>query len=268
MPVFRSSAVLSALLWFTATAATITVPGNGTPTPAAALDKAKIGDTVMVADGAYKGSITVPVGVVLCAKNTLGAIIDGGGRGKTVTLKNGSVIQGFQIVNGTIGVYVASPGGAVQRCRIAKMAQSGIMCLGQLPHIEDNVIAFNGGSGIQGWDAQSASAAISHNTIAFNENNGITLGGNTKVIIENNIISNNRRFAVKQEEKALITLVRNNFFNNSDDQQFMVNNNMSVDPQFVVPYRLNFQLQENSKGLGAATDGTSLGARLPAQDQK
>lgn len=67
---------------------------------------------------------------------------------------NGSSIKGFEIKNGTIGVFSTAAGVKISQCRIVFNQQTGIMCVGNLPTIEDNVIVYNNGSGIQGWDVK------------------------------------------------------------------------------------------------------------------
>jgi hypothetical protein len=89
------------------------------------------------------------------------------------------------------------------------------LCCRNLPQIEDNIIIYNAGSGIRdGIPLKSSS--INHNTIAFNSNHGISVGGNSTIIIENNIILNNTLLGLKvSDESVRVTLVNNNFFMNS-----------------------------------------------------
>ena len=103
-------------------------------------------DTVQVDPGIYKERIFVPASVVLLCKNPLKAVIDGNGRATIVTLGTSSTICGFEIRNGTIGVFSTSSNSTITQCRIVFNQQSGIMCVGNLPRIEDNIIAYNRGS--------------------------------------------------------------------------------------------------------------------------
>ena len=95
-----------------------------------------------------------------------------------------ATIYGFELRNATIGITSQTWENAMVRCRITGMRESGITCVGHLPKIEDNIIVFNKGSGIQGWDLQAIAgtiaSSINHNTIAFNGNNGIALEGNCR----------------------------------------------------------------------------------------
>jgi hypothetical protein len=137
------------------------------------------------------------------------------------------------------------------------------MCVGHLPKIEDNLIIYNKGSGIQGWDVQSTSASISHNTIAMNSNHGISIGGNSSVIVENNIIANNDQFGVKtSDEKVRVTMVSNNFFQNAKFTGFLPVDNYSIEPKFKNAQQLQFTLSSDSRCLGKGSDNQDLGARL------
>ena len=130
-----------------------------------------------------------------------------------------SEIRGFEIKNRTIGIFSKDADNAIINCRIVKNWMTGIVCVRHLPKIEDNIIAFNRASGIQGWDVRATTGSINHNTIAFNANNGIALGGVSDIFIENNMIAFNERFGIKlsaNSEKSPIN--RNNVFGNLTEQ--------------------------------------------------
>jgi hypothetical protein len=225
---------------------------------------ARMGDTVKVRDGVYRerGLLVAP-GVVFMAENQFRAVLDGRGRGTIVTMGNSSVISGFEIRNGTIGVYSEAAQAVIRRCRIIHNIQSGVVCVGALPIMEDNFIVYNRGSGVQGWDVRTLSGSINHNTIAFNANHGISLGGNTSITIENNIIAFNDQFGIKPvEETVRVELINNNFFQNARMWVNMPAGNISSDPLFVDPMRFNFNLMNESKSVGSGTDNQNLGARI------
>lgn len=243
-------------------AANITVPLNA-QTISAALVKVKKGDTVHVQDGLYKEHIYIPSGVTLIAGNIFKAIIDGSGKGTTVTTGNGSKIEGFEIRNGTIGIFNTSAGVTITKCRIIHNQQTGIMCVGHLPKIEDNIVIYNRGSGIQGWDVHTTSSSVNHNTVSFNSNHGISIGGNSIVIIENNIISNNDQFGVKAgNEKVRISMTNNNFFQNAKLTGILPADNFSIDPKFKNAQQLLFTLSSDSRCIGKGSDNQDLGARI------
>lgn len=242
---------------------TIVVPSPEAKSIGAAMAAARPGDTVVVKDGVYKEVIHVTPGIMFRAANPFKAVLDGRGRNTIVTMGTGATISGFEIRNGVIGIFSASGQATIRRCRIMKQSQSGIMCVGVMPRIEDNLIVYNKGSGIQGWDVRTTGGSVNHNTIAFNTNHGISLGGNTSIIVENNIIAFNDQFGVKPgEETVRIELVNNNLYQNARISSNLPSDNISDDPLFVDAKRLNFNLRSESRSIGQGTDNQNLGARI------
>ena len=243
-------------------AASISVPENF-PTIGSAMQKIKKGDTIWVGEGIYKDQLFISPGITLISRKLFGAIIDGGGRETVVTLGNSATISGFEVRNGTIGLFSASANVSIIKCRITNNQQTGIMCVGNLPHIEDNLIVYNKGSGIQGWDVRSTSASINHNTISFNGNHGISVGGNSTIIIENNIISHNEQFGLKvSDESVRINLISNNFYQNAKFSGVLPSDNFSYPPLFIDSGRYNFTLDRNSQLIVKGTDDQDLGVRI------
>lgn len=242
----------------------ITVPSSGIATITAAMVKAKAGDSVVVENGVYREHIFIKAGVTLNARNLHRAILDGRGRGTVVTMGSNSSISGFVIRNGTIGVFTKNAGIRVCRCLIKNNHQTGIITVRHLPRIEDNIIAYNMASGIQGWDVRSTKASVNHNTIAYNGNHGIALGGSSDIIIENNVVAFNERFALKLSsgsEKSQI--VKNNFYKNLKQVQKIPSGNYSFDPAFISPRTaLNFQSDPRSCCQIKASDNKNLGTRV------
>lgn len=243
-------------------AGSFTVPDDA-GTIAKALSKAQKGDTVWVDDGVYREQVLLNPGVVLKSRKLFGAVIDGKGRGVVVTLANGCSVEGFEICNGTVGVVSKSADCRIRMCRIISNNESGVMCVGHLPDISDNVIAFNKGSGIQGWDVRTTSSTISHNTVAHNENHGLSFGGNSDVMIENCIVAFNGQYGLKAEdEKTRTSTQSNNFYRNGAGDRPMGGDNVSVDPGFVNAFKFDFALNAGSKCIKAGSDRQDLGARL------
>lgn len=241
----------------------INVPAKGVPTIQAAMIAARSGDTVLVADGVYKEKVAVKAGVLLKAQSLFGAAIDGGSRGIVVTLGGDAGVCGLEIRNGTIGVLSRSIGNSITKCRITGNRESGLSCAGRLPKIQDNFIVFNNGSGIQGWDVIASNDVIDHNTIAYNSNNGIALGGASSVIIENNIIAFNERFGIKADESVKMAAANNDFFQNGSMQYGTTDKNFLLDPKFSDPRKkMNFSLAQDSPLLPVATKTGEIGARL------
>lgn len=245
------------------TAKSLSVPSGEHPSIGAALSQVQSGDTVWVDDGVYREKVLLSPGVVLKSRKLFGATLDGQGRGTVATLAQGSVIEGFEITNGTIGVVSKSSDAHIVMCRIVRNGETGIMCVGHLPEIRDNVIAFNKGSGMQGWDVRATTSTVSHNTIAHNENHGIALGGNSDVIVEDCIVAFNGQYGLKTEAPTVtVRLTNNNFFRNGARDRPMPSDNISVDPLFADAYKLDFALSKGSKCLKAGSDRQDIGARM------
>lgn len=248
--------------FFTLSAATLQVPEKHA-TITAAIVSAKKGDTVLVAPGIYHEELFISPDITLLSRHLLKAQLNGNGRGTVVTLGNNASISGFDIRNGTIGVFTTAGGVTISQCRIIYNQQTGITCVGNLPKIEDNLIVYNRGSGIQGWDVRTTSASINHNTIAYNENHGISVGGNSSIIIENNLIVFNNQFGLKpSEESVRIQMINNSFYQNAKFTNVLPSGNFSLNPLFIDPKQMNFMLEENSKCIGRGSDNQNIGARI------
>ncbi len=242
----------------------LSVPSVGIKKIGEAMINAKSGDTIWVENGTYHELVFVKSGVAVIARNTFKAIIDGGGKGTVVSLSANASISGFEICNGTIGVFSREAGNSITNCRIIKNWETGIVTVRHLPKIEDNIIAFNRASGIQCWDVRSTNASINHNTIAFNSNNGIALGGACDVVIENNMITFNERFGIKNSEHSTRTqFSKNNIFGNLPGSQPVPPENFSFDPKFSSPHtNLNFKVETDQPCCMYGSDNKILGIRL------
>jgi OOP family OmpA-OmpF porin len=248
-----------------ADAASMEVPSKGAGSISQAMIQAGAGDTIWVRDGVYRENEFIKAGVTVAARNLHKATINGRGRRIAVSLSKHSGIAGMKITNGTIGVFSADDGNSVRNCLISGNWMTGLMCVGHLPAIEDNIIVFNRGSGIQGWDVRSVVNSINHNTIAFNSNHGIAVGGESILIIENNIIAWNERFGIKVKEKAMrdIRIMSNNLFGNLTMHAELPPGNFMANPMFVSPRKkMDFNLDRQSSCIAKASDGSNLGARI------
>jgi hypothetical protein len=242
----------------------INVPGSAA-TISQAMVSARTGDTVKVAPGVYRERVIMAPGVALVSTALFGAKIDGGGKGTVVTMARGSGISGFEIRNGTIGIFSSDAGNDIVSNRIIRNHMTGIVTVRHLPKIEDNVIAFNGGSGIQGWDVRSTAATVNHNSIAYNGNHGIAVGGSSEFIIETNVIACNVRFGLKiLQEPDKIQVSTNNFWKNlSRPGEPLPANNFAFDPAFLGPRSdLNFKPDPGQCCKEKSANDENLGARL------
>lgn len=242
----------------------INVPGDAA-TIALAMVTARTGDTVKVAPGVYRERVIMAPGVALVSTNLFGARLNGGGKGTVVTMARGSSISGFEITNGTIGVFSSDIGNEIIGNRIVNNWMTGIITVRHLPKIEDNIIAFNRASGIQGWDVRSTAASVNHNSIAYNGNHGIALGGLSEIIIENNIIAFNEKFGLKVlQDVDKIQVSSNNFFRNLfQPGKPLPANNFAFDPAFIAPRSgMDFKPDPGQCCKEKSSEGDNLGARL------
>lgn len=256
--------VLAAVCAVPSPAKSISVPSDAATISAAVLD-ASDGDTVWVDDGVYKERVLLPHGVALMSRTRFKAIIDGGGRNTVVTLGKNNLVVGFEIRNGTIGVFSNGSGNVMRFCRVVNNWQTGVVCVRHLPTLEDNIIAFNRGSGIQGWDVRSSVATINHNTIAYNGNHGLAVGGASSFVVENNIIAYNERFALRihEESEKSVRVSNNNIYQNLNAPGGVPEGNFSFDPAFKDPRtKKDFAPNPERCCTIKGTDNENLGARL------
>ncbi|MDR2577679.1 MAG: right-handed parallel beta-helix repeat-containing protein, partial [Chitinispirillales bacterium] len=247
-----------------ASGSVISVPAQAA-TISEAMTRARSGDSVKVAPGVYRERVMMAPGVALVSTTLFGAKIDGGGKGTVVTMARNSTISGFEIRNGTVGVFSSDIGNAITSCRIINNWMTGIVTVRHLPRIEDNIIAFNRSSGIQGWDVRSTAVSVNHNSIAYNGNHGIAIGGSSEFIIENNVIAFNERFGLKIiQDPERIQVSRNNFFRNLfQPGKPLPENNFAFDPAFIAPRSdLNFKPDPGQCCKEKSADDENLGARL------
>ncbi len=263
---FRFSLLLTAGLLFPAIvqSASVQVPSMGIKTISEAMLRTRVGDTVWVEKGVYRERVLIAPGVTLASRQLFGAVIDGGGRGIVVTMGKSTTISGLTVRNGTIGVFSNGSGNTITQCRIINNWQTGLMIVRHLPKVEDNLIAFNRASGIQGWDVRSTNATINHNSIVYNGNHGVAVGGSSELILENNVVAFNERFGIKilsQAERVQIS--NNNFYRNLQSPKPIPSGNFSFDPAFLAPRtNMNFKSDPAHCCKAKGTDNEELGARL------
>jgi nitrous oxidase accessory protein NosD len=246
----------------TTTAATITVAPGEKEAISRAMTRTSPGDTLLIQAGEYREQVVVNRNVTLRAQRNGSVTIRGNGRGVCVTLSSGNTIEGLVITKGSIGVLSSSTGNRIMQCTIHGNEQSGIVCIGHLPQMSDNVIVYNRGSGIQGRDLRSVNATIDHCTIAYNASHGISLGGNSDVQILNCIIAfNNRSDIYVEDQQARFTLRSSNLYRNGSGLNPMPAGNYSYDPQFVDQRALDFSLAPDSQCRRLCEDNSDCGAR-------
>ncbi len=243
----------------------ILVPSKGITTISQAMINAKYGDTVWVEPGIYKENINISSDITLISKELFKAVIDGRGkREDVVKISYQSTLIGFEIRNGNAGVVSRGPDNKIIKCKIYKNRGSGVICMGHLPLIENNIIVYNEGSGIQALDIKFSKSHINHNTIAFNGNNGITITSSIEITIQNNIITSNYAQGIKinPPDNNSLKILNNNFYENHQIKFYIPANNFAFDPQFTAPKRktMDFSLQSTSQAIKRGNDGKNLGA--------
>ena len=242
----------------------IRVPGQFA-TISDAMLTAKTGDTVLVAPGVYRECVVMAPGVTLISSDLFGAKIDAGGKGTAVTMGRGTSISRFEIKNGTIGIFSSDIGNSITENRIVNNWMTGIITVRHLPLIQDNIIAFNRASGIQGWDVRSTAATVNHNSIAYNGNHGISIGGSSEFIIENNVIAFNEKVGLRVlQEAEKIQVSANNFWQNMwQPGKPLPDNNFAFDPAFIAPRSgMDFKPDPGQCCKEKSAEGENLGARL------
>ncbi|MBD3344758.1 MAG: DUF1565 domain-containing protein [Chitinivibrionales bacterium] len=249
---------------FVVTGKSLTVPSSKYKTISLAMIKAAPGDTIWVEKGTYNGQVGMGNGVTLISRPLFGAVLDGNGRETVITLNGKGAVHGFEITNGTIGVFSKGEGNIISRNRIIENWGAGIVCVGHLPKIEDNVIAYNAGSGVQGWKLRvTVFPAINHNTIAYNSNHGIAIGGSSEFDITNNIIAFNEKFGLKvSQDDPRIRMKDNSFYGNSSAWAVLPEGNYRCNPIFADPQKYNFKLGTDSRCKAMSPEGHDLGVRF------
>ena len=226
-----------------------------------ALGRSQRGDTLILENGRYKGGFRIPAGVSVMAKEPGKAHIAGTGKENVVVLSNGNTVSGLKVTGGRIGVYSEGMDNSVLSCLISNNNQSGIMAIAHFVRIEDNLIFRNNGSGILMWDVETI-GEILNNTIVYNENHGISLGGACKVGLVNNIIAYNGKFAVQISEKTEIFQEFNVFLSYIQVNMTLPEDNYSFDPEFIGPALNDFRLKETSRCYNNGRNGEDIGSRI------
>jgi parallel beta-helix repeat protein len=265
----RKLVLFSSLLLLTLSFAAIggesfTVPSKGLTSISKAIVKVRPGDTILVKDGVYKENLYLKSGVVVKAINPHKAIIDGSGHGTVITLGGNSTIIGLGVTNGTIGVFNKSAGSKIIGCKIYQNWMTGVMFVRHLPVVKDNIVVFNRGTGMLGWNVRSTKSVVEHNTIAYNVGFGLYLGGSSEITFENNVVAFNQKYGLKMSTLSTkSTITANNFFENLKQLYDFPTGNYSFDPIFVSP-RVTMEFQSDSKLCCSikSSDNKNLGVRF------
>jgi len=169
-------------------ATTLHVPTAQYPTIQSGIDAAVDGDTVLVADGTYKGEGNIDLNfkgkaiTVQSENGTANCIIDGEGQGAGAFFENGedqnSILSGFTIRHVLLGIgcyssYSDGPSSpSIINCVIINNSGAGgINCYESSPIIMGCTVSGNKKVGI---GCISASPTISNCIVSYNDNEGIS----------------------------------------------------------------------------------------------
>jgi hypothetical protein len=263
--------------------ATINVPTAEYPTIQAGIDAAVNGDTVLVADGTYKGDGNKDLdftGKAITVRSENGpenSVIDCEKNGRGFNFWSGegqdSVVSGFTITNGKAGdgggirIYDSSP--TISNCIIENCQTKyttgdyyggGIYCRASYstnpisPIIENSIIANNksgrrgGGIYCYGSNATITNCTIVNNSTdnSFDASGGGIYSSYSSPIITNSIVWSNYPNALAGN--ATVT-----YSNIEDGQQG--EGNINLNPQLMDPLNGNYSLKDYSPCIGAGTSG-------------
>ncbi len=227
------------------------------------LRDAEKGDVVIVDEGIYTGSFTVPPHINLVSKTLFGAILYSKSKSKfVVNLTNHSSVEGFEIRGAKVGVISSNKNNSVKKCFIYRNHESGIMCTGVIPEISDNIIVYNGGSGITGWNIRSITGDINHNTIAYNKNHGINIHGESDITIQNCIIAFNDRFSINTGYEVELKADKNLIYSITENNISLPEGNIWTKPEFKEPDNFNFTLVDYPGNNKPREEYNEYGARV------
>ncbi len=227
-----------------------------------ALARSKQGDTLVLSPGMYRGKFVVPPRVTLISKELHRAEINAIGQNRAVVLMNGATLYGLSVTGAKVGVYSEGIDNSIIGCKIYSNRHSGILSVANMPVIKDNLIYRNLGSGITVWDVKTRGNSISHNTIAYNFNHGITVGGGSEVSIVDNIVAFNGKLKIKVDEKSTITQEYNNYYYNVEINELLPDGNVSFDPYFVNAVFNDFRLADSSHCINNGSNGSTIGSEI------
>jgi len=227
-----------------------------------ALGQCKQGDTLILKSGKYRGKFFIPPQTVVISEELHGAVLDGSGHNRTVIMQNGSTLYGVAVTGARVGVYSQGIDNSIVGCDIYNNQQSGILAVVSAPLIQDNIIHRNSGSGITLWEIISDSVVVSHNSIVYNGNHGIIVGGESDLVISDNIIAFNHKLKIQVNEDSRITQNNNNYYFNVEINELLPQGNYSFDPRFVNPLKSNFRLTDSSRCFNSGTNGSNLGTEI------
>jgi parallel beta-helix repeat protein len=197
--------------------AIIVVPDDY-PTIQEAINHAKDGDTVFVRSGIYYEHVVVNKTISLIGENRSDTIIDGSGTGIILDIvANGTVVRGFKIQNGSVGIYNSLK---VYNCNIVSNSITncyiGINC-GPMPN---STVSYNEVTNCTKGIGILCNSTVVGNTLMNNGEGLIIFGCNN--FLRNNTLENNE-FNFGHMSPTLTWCQDIYFFNNDVDVSNTIN---------------------------------------------
>lgn len=218
---------------------------------AKALIDARPGDTISLAPGVYKESISIKDRVTVIGSSPLKTTIKGNGRESTVVLHGSASVQKVTISNGQNGVQCQSGNSKISNCIVTANRGSGILAVKSMPEIEHTVISHNGGNGITATTIGGGSLILDSLTIAGNSGYGIDIESTEPVAVSNSILFKNGIKAFNDRSGQLVA-TNNAIF---PEQKEYLYNNRSEKPVFDRTKEIRSLYVQTatspSKGIGA-----------------
>jgi hypothetical protein len=220
------------------------------------------GDTLELESGVYRGKFIIPPRRTIISKELHKAVINGSGHNRAVVVMHGTKLYGISVTGAKVGIYSEGIDSEIVGCRVYNNRHSGIVAVASFPLIKDNIIYRNSGSGITLWDISTGKQEVSHNTIAFNGNHGITIGGVSEVSITNNIIAFNHKLKIKVNEESTVVQKYNNYFLNVELNELLPEDNFSFNPYFNSVTSNDFTLSDSSRCSNSGSEGSDIGSEI------
>ena len=220
------------------------------------------GDTLVLSSGKYRGRFIVPPGVTLISDSLHQAKLRANGRDRVIILTNNNTLSGLDISGGQVGVFSGGSNNTIEKSLIHNNDQTGISAVGFAIQISDNIIYRNMGSGIQLWDIPKSDAQIEHNTIVFNINHGLSVGGESDIVFNSNIVAFNSKLTIKAEPKVIINQMFNVYYYNSEVNMDLPENNFSFNPLFYAINKNLYYVTKDSHCLKNGQGGSTIGTRI------
>lgn len=152
------------------------------------INRAKAGQVITVPAGVYAGPILMKEGVTILGAGPGKTILRGDGQQPVVRGAKNSIIVGFTVEGGSVGIQARGTYMGIFQNVIRANTQSGISVEGGSALIANNIIQNNGGLG--GVAVNSGNPYLLNNTLVENANQGVWAWYQPGPTLVNNVITN------------------------------------------------------------------------------